>query len=346
MWSTGTASIVPATLQTKLGRKLHSAVAADAPTWQSGGMQLIRALPPHADCPTAVAIGNFDGVHRGHQAVLDAMLQAAQAGGFTPSVLTFEPHPRRVFAPQAAAFRLEPLAMKLCRLRAAGVARVYMPRFTAAFAQITAEAFLDEVLGQSLGARAVVTGENFAFGHGRGGSVALLRQWGTMQDVRIITVPPWMVAGVPSSSSAIRAALAAGEVAAANAMLGRPYRIAGRVRHGDGRGAGLGFATANLALPPGCKLPAYGVYAVRAHVDGQVLEGVANLGVRPSVHVAAAPNLEVHLFDTDRMLYGQRMEVDFYGHLRGEQKFASLPELRAQIARDCDAAKAALAATR
>ncbi|MFM9889249.1 MAG: bifunctional riboflavin kinase/FAD synthetase [Rickettsiales bacterium] len=307
-------------------------------------MQLIRTLPERFDHATAVAIGNFDGVHRGHGAVLAAMLEASQAAGLVPSVLTFEPHPRRLFAPQAAMFRLEPLANKLRRLRAAGVARVYMPRFTARFAQITAEAFMHDVLGQSLGAKVVVTGENFAFGHGRGGNVALLRQWGTAQDVRIITVPPLRVAGAPCSSSAIRAVLAAGDVATAGDMLGRHYCIAGRVRHGDGRGAGLGFATANLALPPACKVPAYGVYAVRARLGSHIMDGVANLGVRPSVHANATANLEVHLFDMNAMLYGERMEVDFYAQLRGEQKFASLAELTAQIARDCDAAKAVLAA--
>lgn len=322
---------------------MHSAVAADEATWQSECMQLIRTLPERSDRPTAIAIGNFDGLHRGHAAVLEAMLQAAETNGLTPSVLTFEPHPRRLFAPQAALFRLEVLAVKLRRLKAAGVARVYMPRFTAAFAQITAEAFMREVLGQSLGAQAVVTGENFVFGHGRGGNVALLRQWGTAQQVRILTVPPFLADGMACSSSAVRAAIEAGDMARAEALLGRPYGIAGRVRHGDGRGTGLGFATANLALPPGCKIPAYGVYAARARVGADIFGGVANLGVRPTVQRAAGPNLEIHLFDTQAMLYGQRMEVDFYTRLRGEQQFASFAELSAQIARDCDVAKSVLA---
>ncbi len=308
-------------------------------------MQLIRHLPESADAPTAVAIGNFDGLHRGHRAVIDAMLLAATAHNLVPSVLTFEPHPRRLFAPSAPAFRLEPLAQKLRRLREAGVQRVYMPRFNRAFASLSAEQFMDQVLAGALGAKTVVTGEGFVFGHNRSGDVSALQRWGLTHATEICAIGKVTEAGQPCSSSAIRHAIAAGDMVTAATLLGRPYRIAGRVLHGAGRGTGLGFATANLALPPGCKHPAHGVYAVRVYLPGAVAEGVANLGVRPTVEAAASANLEVHLFDSHAMLYGQRMAVDFYGKIRDEKKFDSLAALTHQIAEDCAAAKQLLAAS-
>lgn len=302
-------------------------------------MQLIRELPEFADAPTAVAIGNFDGMHRGHRAVIDTMLLAAMAHSLIPSVLTFEPHPRKLFAPHAPAFRLEPLALKLRRLRDAGVARVYMPRFTRSFANVSAERFMNEVLKKSLGAKTVVTGEGFVFGKDRTGDNAALHAWGVQHAVDVVAVKPVTEAGQLCSSSAIRHALGVGDMAQVATLFGRPYQIAGRVMHGAGRGAGLGFATANISLSPRGKWPSHGVYAVRAHVNGHRYDGVANLGVRPTVESSATPNLEVHLFDTQAVLYGQRMTVDFYGKIRDEQKFDSLAALTAQIAEDCARAK-------
>lgn len=344
----GLISNIPSrTIQTKLvtpGGVDESVIARSAATWQCNAMQLIRTLPTQADRPTAVAIGNFDGLHAGHRAVLQTMLQAAQARALVPSVLTFEPHPRQLFAPHSAPFRLEPLAMKLARMRDAGVARVYMPRFNRRFADITAEDFLQQVLGQAMGAAAVVTGENFMFGHARRGTTTLLQAWGDAQGVQVYRVPPVQAdGGALCSSSAVRQALAQGDMARASLLLGRPYRIAGRIRHGDGRGAGMGFATANLALPPSCLWPHHGVYAVRAQVGQGWHDGVANLGVRPSVSQAGIASLEVHLFDMQAMLYGQKMAVDFYGFVRAEQKFDSLAALTAQIARDCATARTLLA---
>jgi riboflavin kinase/FMN adenylyltransferase len=306
-------------------------------------MQLIRHLPEKSDRASAVAIGNFDGLHRGHQAVIAAMTLAATAEKLVPSVLTFEPHPRRFFAAHMPAFRLEKLAVKLRRLRAAGVERLAMPHFNAAFAGMEAQVFLDEVLGRQLGARVVVTGENFAFGKNRGGDSSLLRAWGATHGVNIITVPSLLADGVACSSSGVRQAIGAGDMALAKLLLGRFYALEGRVQHGDGRGAQLGFATANIALPAFLKLPAHGVYAVRATIRGVAYDAVANLGVRPTVGGQTHPSLEVHLFDYAGVLYGERMEVAFVQKLRDEKRFDSLGALTAQIAGDCAAAKIALA---
>jgi riboflavin kinase / FMN adenylyltransferase len=308
-------------------------------------MHLIRQLPDAAPAPTAVAIGNFDGLHHGHKAVIDAMQAAAAAQGLVPTVLTFEPHPRRLFQPHGPAFRIERLRDKLARLRAAGVQQVVMPRFDAAFARISAQDFLDKVLGEQLGARVVVTGENFVFGHQRQGDSQMLKLWGNKHNIQIVTVSPVLVDGQKCSSSAIRAAIAAGQVRTAAQLLGHDYRLRGRVVHGDGRGRTLGFATANVALPPGLLLPAYGVYAVRAWCDGVVMDGVANLGVRPTIAVGNRPSLEVHLFDTVQEIYGKTLEVSLVGRLRGEMKFAGLEALTAQIAHDSAMARTLLAST-
>ena len=302
-------------------------------------MQLIRQLPIRSDHQSAVAISNFDGLHLGHQAVIGAMVGAARAENLIPSVLTFEPHPRRFFAPHTPDFRIERLADKWERLRTAGVARVVMPHFDATFASMSAEAFLDDVLGQSLGAKAVVTGENFAFGHKRRGDSAMLKAWGARHGVEIITVPPVAVSGVICSSSAVRANITAGDMPRAAQLLGRHYVLSGRVVHGDGRGRTIGFPTANVAVPPGLLLPAYGVYAVRAAVDGVTYPGVANFGIRPTVSVDKRPSLEVYLFDVVQEIYGKKMHVSFVYNLRAEMKFDGVEALKAQITKDCETAR-------
>lgn len=307
-------------------------------------MKLIRY--PHTQsspAPSAVAIGNFDGLHKGHQAVLAAMQTGAE--GLVPSVLTFEPHPRRLFAPAAPAFRLEPLRSKLRRLREAGVQQVFAPRFDKQFAAMTAEDFMLRVLHDQLNAKLVVTGENFAFGAGRAGNIAMLRAFGERHGMQVMTVAPVMAEGEICSSTSIRHALGLGHMAHAQALLGRPYSISGRVVHGDQRGRQLGFATANLLLPHWLKLPLYGVYAVRVQVQGHAaythpLTGVANLGVRPTVAAHGPPSLEVHLFDFHGDIYGYKLQVELLQHLRGEKKFDSLAALTHQIAEDSEKARA------
>ena len=306
-------------------------------------MQLFRQLTHASPTPRAMAIGNFDGLHVGHAAVIAAMGSAARAHDLIPSVLTFEPHPRLFFAPSTPVFRLETLATKLRRLRDAGVAHVVMPHFDAVFASLSAEAFLDDVLKKTLNVRAVAVGDNFAFGKNRSGDVAMLKQWGAAEGVEVIVVPPVMVAGAACSSTAIRENIAAGDMVAAATLLGRNYTLSGRVMHGDGRGRTIGFPTANVSLPQNVKLPAYGVYAVRATVDGTAYDAVANFGVRPTIEHTSRASLEVHVFDFDQSIYGARMEVQFIAKVRDEKKFDSLAALTTQIAEDCTAAKTALA---
>jgi riboflavin kinase/FMN adenylyltransferase len=297
-------------------------------------MQLIRQLPDQSPRPSAVAIGNFDGLHQGHQAVIDAMKRAAKQHGLVASALTFEPHPRRFFAPNIAAFRIARVQDKIARLRDAGVERLVMPRFDQAFAQLSPEAFLDDVLGRRLGAKAVVTGENFSFGHKRRGDRAMLAAWGAANNVAITTLPPVMVDGRICSSSAIRVALTQGDMATATQLLGRPYSLTGRVVHGEKRGRTLGFPTANLPIARGLLAPAYGVYAIRAEIDGATYAGVANVGMRPTAGSYQHPIAEAHLFDTMQEIYGKTMKLSLLHFLRPEKKFDGLEALRAQIATD------------
>ena len=327
------------------------------------------------DTNSVVTVGTFDGVHAGHRQIFHRLVESAKETGARSVVVTFEPHPRRFFAPHSPAFRLERLSTKLGRLRDAGVERVYMPRFNAGFAGRSAEGFLEEILAGALGARAVITGENFAFGRDRGGDIHTLRVWGATNGVEIIAVPPVRFGEAICSSSAIRAELAMGDVVAAGHLLGRAYTLEGRIVHGDGRGKTIGFPTANISLPPTLKLPAYGVYAVQVRIGDWGLGagrscqlsvvsrqssenvrdqspvpspqspylGVANLGLKPTVAVNNVPTLEVHLFDVEQELYGKKARVTFVDYLRPEQKFSGVEALVAQIRDDCVAAKMRLA---
>lgn len=303
-------------------------------------MQLIRQIRNHKSAPpAAIAIGNFDGLHCGHQAVIGAMRAVAAEKNLVPSVLTFEPHPRQFFAPQAPAFRLEPRRTKFHRLRDAGVEQLFAPHFNAAFANMSAEAFLDEVLAQKLNARAVITGENFAFGKGRAGNADMLREWGQQHSIEVVRVMPVKIAGEVCSSSAIRQALQGGHMAHVADLLGRPYSISGIVAHGARRGHTIGYPTANIRLPALLKLPHFGVYATRSLVGDRWIDGVANLGVKPTVEAQARPSLEVHLFDFAGDLYGKRMETELLHFIREEKRFDSLAALTHQIALDAGAAR-------
>lgn len=303
-------------------------------------MQLIRSLAHYpADRPLALAIGNFDGLHCGHRAVIARMQAIAAQHALVPAVLTFEPHPRRFFAPQVPAFRLEPVNAKLRHLRALGIARVFALRFHAGFAALDAGDFLDRILRDGLQARAVVTGENFVFGKDRGGDATLLRRWGLENAISTEQLPAVTLEGEICSSTAVRRALAAGDMAKAALLLGRAYRIDGRVVAGAARGRGFGYPTANIPLWPRLKLPHYGVYAVTTRVGGRRYGGVANLGVRPTVAHNAPPVLEVHLFDYSGDLYGRRLEIEMHAFIRPETRFDSLAALTRQIAADADAAR-------
>ncbi len=293
------------------------------------------AVPAHL-AGAMVAIGNFDGVHRGHVAVV----QAALAAGRPAMAMTFEPHPRSVFRPDAPVQRLTDEAAKLKLLARQGLDGAVVMTFDRALAGVTAAAFLSDILVGRLSARGVVVGYDFHFGRGREGSPDFLRAEGPAHGLEVIVVPPFGN-GAPISSSAIRSLLGAGEVEKAAVLLGHNWFVAGEVVAGDRRGRELGYPTANIVLAPDCPL-AHGIYAVRAALEGRIVDGVASFGRRPTFD-DGAPRLEVFLFDFDADIYGRRLEVEFVARIRGEERFDGVAALVAQMDRDTAAARAALA---
>jgi riboflavin kinase / FMN adenylyltransferase len=287
------------------------------------------SLPP-ARGPCALTIGNFDGVHRGHRALLDRVVTKARELGVTSCVLTFEPHPREFFAPGAAPARLTRLRDKLELIAAAGIERVHVMRFNARFAATTATRFIDEILKRGLETRWLLVGRDFRFGAQRTGDFAALEGKGIMLE----SMPDVSLDGARVSSSAVRAALADGDFDHAARLLGRPYWISGKVVHGAHLGRDLGFPTANINLRQ--RSPLHGIYVVDVENHGP---GVASVGHRPTVNPVPRPLLEVHLLDWDGDLYGRRLNVRFLRKLRDEAKFDGLPALRAAIAEDAAQAR-------
>ena len=301
-----------------------------------------RGLAPRGLPPAAVTIGNFDGVHSGHQAMLARTIALARSRGLAATVLTFEPHPRELFAPATAPTRLTSLREKLELLAACGVDRVHVQRFSREFAALAPGAFVERALVGLLAARWVLVGEDFRYGARRAGDFASLAASAGERGFELEAMPTVTNGGVRVSSSAVRDALASGDLKRAAALLGRAYSISGRVVHGAKLGRALGFATANVQLKHN-RPPLGGIFAVR--VEGAAerpLDGVASLGVRPTVHADGRPVLEVHLFDFDGDLYGRHLRVGFLAKIRDEERYADLDTLKAQIARDCDAARALL----
>ncbi len=293
---------------------------------------------PQTSCPNAVTIGNFDGVHLGHQAMLARLTAQAVAVGGLPTVLTFEPHPREVFTPAAAPTRLTSLREKLEILQGLGVAHVHVCRFNRAFAQLTAEEFVRRILVEGLKARYVLVGDDFRFGAGRKGDFQLLTELGRRYGYLAEALPTVEAGGQRASSTAVRDALANGDLATAAQLLGRPYSISGRVISGDRLGRQIGYPTANIQLKHN-RPPLTGIFAVRVQgLERPNWPGVASLGTRPTVHANGRPTLEVHLFDFDRSIYGAHLRVEFLHKLRDEAKFSSLTALIRQI--DSDAAQA------
>jgi len=291
----------------------------------------VPASSNHDADNVALTIGNFDGVHRGHQAMLTRVVEAAEDLGLPPVVLTFDPHPREFFARDAAPPRLSTLRGKLEFFATLGVARVYIARFDARLAALTATQFIDDVLVRALRTRWVLVGGDFRFGRGRSGDLTLLRAAARTFSVEAMTTVT--VEGERVSSSAIRDALAKGELERAANMLGRPYAIIGRVAHGDKLGRNLGFPTANVPLRHQPALS--GIFAVRVRGLGDAPRlGVASLGVRPTVKAGARPLLEVFVFDFDAAIYGRRISVEFLHKLRDEERYADLDALRRQIHAD------------
>jgi len=287
----------------------------------------------------ALTIGNFDGVHRGHRALIDRVTAKARELGLTSCVLTFEPHPREFFAREAAPARLTRLRDKLELMAAAGVKRVHIARFDARFAALSAARFVDEVLVRGLGMRWLLVGRDFRFGERRGGDFATLEDAALRHGFRLEEMPDVLFEEERVSSSAVRAALKAGDLKAAERLLGHPYTISGRVAHGAKLGRGLGFPTANIVLRR--TAPIAGIFAVEVEGLGR---GVASVGRRPTVNPVPIPLLEVHLFDWDRDLYGDHIKVRFLKKLRDEKKYDGLPALQAAIAEDARQAREFFAA--
>ena len=289
--------------------------------------------PTRSRC--VLTIGNFDGVHRGHRALIERMTAKARELSLPSCVLTFEPHPREFFAPERAPARLARLRDKLELLAAAGVDRTHIARFDARFAALEAERFIAEILKKGLGVQWLLVGRDFRFGARRAGDFSTLRDKG----FEVEAMPDVQEGSERVSSSAIRAALAGGDFALAERLLGHPYTLSGRVAHGAKLGRELGFPTANIVLRH--PSPLSGIYVVDAGERGP---GVASVGRRPTVNPVEVPLLEVHLFGETRDLYGEHLKVRFLKKLRDERKFDDLGELRDAIARDAAQARQYFAA--
>jgi riboflavin kinase/FMN adenylyltransferase len=290
-----------------------------------------------------VALGNFDGFHKGHQAVVARAVARGRAEGRPVLVATFDPHPVRHFKPDVPPFRLTTLDQRERLFAAAGADAMIVFRFDADLASVTAPDFVTDRLVRLIGAAGVATGEDFTFGKGRGGDIALLMELGRLNRISVEAVAPVAEDGEPVSSSRIREALQRGDCDAAARLLTRPFAIEGEVEHGDKRGRTLGYPTANIALANYLR-PRFGVYAIRGRLaDGRLVDGAANLGTRPTFD-PPKELLEPYFFDFDEDLYGQTVEVELIAFLREEARFDSVEALKAQMARDCDEARARLAA--
>lgn len=303
-------------------------------------MQILRSVPDAASSPIALTIGNFDGVHLGHQAMLAKLRAAAAARGLPPCVMTFEPHPREFFAPDQAPVRLTSLREKLELLESHGVERVHLCRFNFALAQVTAQDFIERILVRGLGVRWLQVGDDFRFGARRAGDLHMLKAQSSRHGYAVESMATVELDGERVSSTAVREALLAGDLAKAARLLGHPYRISGRVVRGDQLGRKLGFPTANVRMKHN-RPPLTGIFAVEfRRGDGAPLQGVASLGVRPTVKAqGAAPVLEVYLFDFKGEIYGEPVRVDFLHKFRDEARYVDLETLTRQIARDVVAAR-------
>jgi riboflavin kinase / FMN adenylyltransferase len=288
-----------------------------------------------------VAIGNFDGVHRGHRAVIDAAVAHGRALGRPAAALTFDPHPRQFLRPNEPLFQLTNLPPKLRLLAASGLDGALVISFDAALASLSAEAFITRILVGTFNIAGATIGFDFHFGKDRQGSPAYLAEQGRRLGFPVEIVAPLEDEGRPVSSSTIRAALAAGRVVEAAELLGHPWFVSATVIHGEERGRDLGYPTANLRLDPACGLK-HGIYAVRAGVDGRIQDGVASFGRRPTFD-DGAPLLEIHLFDFAGDLYGSTIDVAFIGWIRAELRFDSIEALIAHMNDDSRLARAILA---
>lgn len=302
-------------------------------------MLVYRGYAQRLPGATVLTIGNFDGVHLGHRALLARLVTTAAAEGLPPTVLTFEPHPREFFSAETAPARLSTLREKLELLADDGVEQACVCHFNSRFAALSADEFIEKVLVGALRVRHLIVGDDFRFGARRQGDFELLKTAGRSLGFQVEAMDSITLEDERASSSAVRDALAGGRLEHAARLLGRHYSIDGRVVHGDKLGRQLGFATANIRMKHD-RPPLLGVFAVEVHgLSGGPLKGVANLGYRPSVNQVVRPILEVHLFDFSADIYGAHLNVRFLHKLREEMKFPGLDALKAQIAADVDAAK-------
>lgn len=305
--------------------------------WITSSLQTVQT-------PTQIALGNFDGVHRGHKRVIEPALQPP---ALHPSVVTFHPHPQAFFSGQQRPL-LTPLDEKVRCLQALGVQQLVLLPFDRVLASLSPEEFVAKILIQQLQARRISVGENFCFGRQRSGTALDLRQIAAQYNVPVDIVPLYTCENERISSSAIRQALQEGNLQRANQLLGRAYTLTGQVVEGQQLGRTIGFPTANLSLPPEKFLPQQGVYSVWVdcqNAEASALPGVMNLGNRPTVD-GTQQTIEVHLLDWTGDLYGKTLTVSLVSFLRPEQKFASLEQLKAQIQQDCEKARSDLALSR
>ncbi|QOJ24311.1 MAG: bifunctional riboflavin kinase/FAD synthetase [Gammaproteobacteria bacterium] len=306
-------------------------------------MHTWRRVSSGAKTPIALTIGNFDGIHLGHQAMLSRLKDAASRLGLPACVMTFEPHPREFFAPDQAPIRLTSMREKLTCLIQAEVDCIHICRFNYDFARIGAEQFIADILKKELAVRWLLVGDDFRFGARRAGDFAMLQALSAENNFTVAATPSVTIDGQRVSSTAIREALASGDLNKAGKLLGRPYSISGRVVDGDKLGKQLGFPTANIQLKHN-RPPLSGIFAVS--VCGAIyaspvtpLPGVASLGVRPTTHDNGKPVLEVHLFDFNQEIYGQHLQVNFLHKLRDEEKYRDIDTLIRQIEQDVAQAK-------
>lgn len=282
-----------------------------------------------------ITLGTFDGVHLGHRAILDEVSQRAASIGGESILITFEPHPRKVLFPEQDLKILTPLPEKVELIQQAGIEHVVVAPFTTAFSQLSAENYIQDFLVSYFHPKVIVIGHDHHFGHDRKGNIALLEVFASACGFEVCQISKQLIQDAAVSSTKIRQALSVGAVSAANAMLGRAYSFKGRVVHGEQLGTQLGYPTANLE--PLCAdqlLPANGVYAITALLDGRRLKGMMNIGVRPTVSQETALRMEAHLFDFSEEIYNRELEIHFIARLRDEQRFASIAALRTQLLQD------------
>jgi riboflavin kinase/FMN adenylyltransferase len=303
---------------------------------------MVCIIRDYRHCPAdaqgaVIAIGNFDGLHLGHQAVIQTMMEEAKAKGAPPAIMSFYPHPRHLFTPDAPPIRLQRLHQKTQLLAQWGVEYLYLIHFTHGFSRLSAWDFTELILHQHLKAKHVITGHDFYYGHQRSGSPETLKSDTQKLGIGCTILDAVEVDDIRCSSSEIRTMLTRGQLDAAESLLGRMFSIEGRVRHGDKRGRTIGIPTANISLHR-LSLPTFGAYIAEAWVDGSPHPAVANIGTRPTVE-GAMPLLEVHLLDGNHHLYGKRIEVTFHRHLRPEMAFDGLNALKTQIDKDIQRAR-------